>query len=88
MGVKAKPLKAFFSTLNDAVMILVTLIMCGATLPTTIRCLKENSNVEPHISKFVLPLDAMVNLDDTALYEAIAAIFIAQLNEVDLSGGK
>ncbi|XP_078353723.1 excitatory amino acid transporter 3-like [Oculina patagonica] len=74
--------------MKDAFMTAFGISSSGATLPTTIRCLKENSNVEPHISKFVLPLDAMVNLDDTALYEAIAAIFIAQLNEVDLSGGK
>lgn len=60
----------------------------AATLPTTIRCLEENNHVDPRISKFVLPLGATVNMDGAALYEAIAAIFIAQLNEVDLSGGK
>ncbi|XP_022779105.1 excitatory amino acid transporter 1-like [Stylophora pistillata] len=88
MGIRAKPLTAFFSSLNDAVMILVTLIMCAATLPTTIRCLEENNKVDPRISKFVLPLGATVNMDGAALYEAIAAIFIAQLNDYDLSGGK
>jgi len=44
--------------------------------------------VDPRISKFVLPLGATVNMDGAALYEAIAAIFIAQLNNYDLSGGK
>ena len=60
----------------------------AATLPTTIRCLEENNGVDPRISKFVLPLGATVNMDGAALYEAIAAIFIAQLNGYDLSGGK
>lgn len=60
----------------------------AATLPTTIRCLEENNKVDPRISKFVLPLGATVNMDGAALYEAIAAIFIAQLNDYDLSGGK
>ncbi|XP_074634515.1 excitatory amino acid transporter 1-like [Acropora palmata] len=166
MGAKAKPLKKFFSALNDAVMILVTLIMwyapigvcsliaqrvasmvdiggelrrlalfiatvlvglsihafiilpliffavrkanpftfmfgmkdafvtafgissSAATLPTTIRCIEENNKVDPRISKFVLPLGATVNMDGAALYEAIAAIFIAQLNNYDLPAGK
>lgn len=60
----------------------------AATLPTTIRSLEENNKVDPRISKFVLPLGATVNMDGAALYEAIAAIFIAQLNDYDLSGGK
>ena len=60
----------------------------AATLPTTIRCIEENNNVDPRISKFVLPLGATVNMDGTALFEAVAAIFIAQLNNSELSAGK
>ena len=60
----------------------------AATLPTTIRCIEENNKVDPRISKFVLPLGATVNMDGTALYEAVAAIFIAQLNNYDLPAGK
>ena len=44
--------------------------------------------MDPRISKFVLPLGATVNMDGAALYEAIAAIFIAQITGVDLSIGK
>ena len=44
--------------------------------------------MDPRVSKFVLPLGATVNMDGTALYEAVAAIFIAQLNNYDLSAGK
>ena len=63
-------------------------ISSAATLPTTIRFIEENNKVDPRISKFVLPLGATVNMDGTALYEAVAAIFIAQLNNYDLSAGK
>lgn len=63
-----------------------SLFPSAATLLTTIHCLEENNNVDPaHISKFVLPSGATVNMDGAALCEAIAAIFIAQLNNYDLS---
>lgn len=51
----------------------------SATLPVTMQCLEENAKVDPRVSKFVLPIGATINMDGTALYEAVAAIFIAQL---------
>ncbi|VDM38914.1 unnamed protein product [Toxocara canis] len=57
----------------------------AASLPATFRCLKENNHVDPRISKFVLPIGAIVNMDGTALYEAVASIFIAQLNGIELT---
>ena len=51
------------------------------------RCLEENNRVDPRISKFVLPLGATVNMDGTALYEAVACVFIAQANGINLSIG-
>uniref|UniRef100_A0A914V1G1 Amino acid transporter n=1 Tax=Plectus sambesii TaxID=2011161 RepID=A0A914V1G1_9BILA len=57
----------------------------GAALPTSFRCLEENNKVDRRISRFVLPLGATINMDGTALYEAVAVIFIAQLNGVTLS---
>uniref|UniRef100_A0AC35TYS2 Amino acid transporter n=1 Tax=Rhabditophanes sp. KR3021 TaxID=114890 RepID=A0AC35TYS2_9BILA len=59
----------------------------SATLPLTFRCLEENLNVDPRVSRFVLPVGATINMDGTALYEAVAAIFIAQMNGVNLSFG-
>lgn len=50
----------------------------SATLPETIRCVEENNKVRSTTAGFVLPLGATVNMDGTALYEAVAAIFIAQ----------
>lgn len=60
----------------------------SATLPLTFRCLEENNGIDRRVTRFVLPVGATVNMDGTALYEAVATIFIAQLNGVDLSPGQ
>lgn len=57
----------------------------SATLPLTIQCVEENAGVSNRISGFVLPLGATVNMDGTALYECVAAIFIAQAYGIELS---
>lgn len=56
----------------------------SATLPITLQCL-ENMGVDTRISNFVVPIGATINMDGTALYEAVAAIFIAQVRKVSLS---
>ncbi|GAB4324812.1 MAG: dicarboxylate/amino acid:cation symporter [Candidatus Zixiibacteriota bacterium] len=56
----------------------------SATLPETIRCAEENNKIRPTTAGFVLPLGATINMDGTALYEAVAAIFIAQSYGVEL----
>lgn len=52
------------------------------------KCLLENCGVDRQIARFVLPVGATINMDGTALYEAVAAIFIAQVNEYDLDFGQ
>ncbi|RME05096.1 MAG: dicarboxylate/amino acid:cation symporter [Deltaproteobacteria bacterium] len=56
----------------------------SATLPVTIECVEERNGVSNRTASFVLPLGATVNMDGTALYEAVAAIFIAQAFGVHL----
>lgn len=56
----------------------------SATLPVTIECIEKNANVSNKVSSFVLPLGATVNMNGTALYEGMAAIFIAQTFGVSL----
>lgn len=56
-----------------------------ATLPVTMRCATQHLKVKPEIAGFVVPLGATVNMDGTALYEAAAALFIANLVGVDLN---
>ncbi len=57
----------------------------SATLPLTMDCVEKNAKVSNRTSSFVLPLGATVNMDGTALYECVAAIFIAQAYGLDLS---
>ena len=52
------------------------------------RCLEVHNNVDVRISRFVLPLGATVNMDGTALYETVAAVFIAQANGITLNVGE
>jgi Na+/H+-dicarboxylate symporter len=56
----------------------------SATLPLTIEAVENNSGVSNKISSFVLPLGATVNMDGTALYECVAAMFIAQAYGIEL----
>ncbi len=57
----------------------------SATLPVTLRCVTQQLRVKPEIAGFVVPLGATINMDGTALYEAAAALFIANLIGVELS---
>ncbi|WKX99009.1 hypothetical protein Q1695_014124 [Nippostrongylus brasiliensis] len=57
----------------------------GAALPMSMQCMEDNCHVDRRITRFVLPLGSTINMDGNALYEAVAVIFIAQLNNVDLS---
>lgn len=57
----------------------------AATLPVTLRCAEQHLHVKRDVAGFVIPLGATMNMDGTALYEAIAALFIANLVGVELS---
>ncbi|KAH9523429.1 Excitatory amino acid transporter 1, partial [Bulinus truncatus] len=57
----------------------------SATLPVTMRNLEENCGIDPRVTSFVAPVGATINMDGTALYEAVAVIFIGQVRGVTLS---
>jgi len=57
----------------------------SATLPVSLRCAEQHLHVKPEIAGFVIPLGATVNMDGTALYEATAALFVANLAGIDLT---
>ncbi|KAI6195591.1 Excitatory amino acid transporter [Aphelenchoides besseyi] len=78
----------FMRGLTQAAMTALGTASSAASLPVTFRCLEENNHVEPKFTKFVLPIGSVVNMDGTALYEAVASVFIAQLNGVNLSAGQ
>jgi proton glutamate symport protein len=81
---KANPLK-HFRNMSTPLLTAFSTSSSGATLPLTIQAVEENSGVSNKISSFTLPLGATVNMDGTALYECVAAIFIAQVYGVDLT---
>lgn len=58
----------------------------SATMPITIGCL-DKMGIDPRVTRFVIPVGATINMDGTALYEAVAALFIAQLRGIELSFG-
>ncbi len=60
----------------------------SATLPLTIDCVENRAKISPRVSSFVLPLGATINMDGTALYESVAAVFIAQVYGIDLTIGQ
>uniref|UniRef100_A0A1A8JCX9 Amino acid transporter n=2 Tax=Nothobranchius kuhntae TaxID=321403 RepID=A0A1A8JCX9_NOTKU len=74
--------------LLQAMVIALATSSSSATLPITMKCLLENCHVDRQIARFVLPVGATINMDGTALYEAVAAIFIAQVNNYELDFGQ
>jgi len=60
----------------------------SATLPVTINSLEQGNKVDHRVSRFILPIGATINMDGTALYEAVAAIFIAQMVGMNPSIGQ
>uniref|UniRef100_A0A3B3C5Q9 Amino acid transporter n=1 Tax=Oryzias melastigma TaxID=30732 RepID=A0A3B3C5Q9_ORYME len=57
----------------------------SATLPLMMKCVEEKNGVSKQISRFILPIGATVNMDGAACFQCVAAVFIAQLNEIPLN---
>ncbi|KAK7812974.1 hypothetical protein U0070_012892 [Myodes glareolus] len=74
--------------MSQALLTALMISSSSATLPVTFRCAEEKNKVDKRITRFVLPVGATINMDGTALYEAVAAVFIAQMNGFDLSVGQ
>ncbi|TRZ04419.1 hypothetical protein DNTS_013288 [Danionella cerebrum] len=85
--VRKNPFKFFMGVFQAWVTALGTASSAG-TLPVTFRCLEENLGIDKRVTRFVLPVGATINMDGTALYEAVAAIFIAQMNGIELDPGQ
>ena len=81
------PLKTFYKGIAPAQLLAFSTSSSGATLPVTMECCEEELGVSEEVSSFVLPLGATINMDGTALYQAVAAVFIAQTIGMDLGIG-
>jgi Na+/H+-dicarboxylate symporter len=78
------PLK-FFRGAREALMTAFATSSSSATMPLTLLCTEQHLHVSPSITGFVVPLGAHLNMDGTALYEASAALFVANLAGIDLN---
>lgn len=78
------PFFKFLKAIRPAMLLAFSTSSSSATLPVTKECVEDNANVSPQVASFVLPLGATVNMDGTALYQGVAAIFIAQIYGMDL----
>jgi Na+/H+-dicarboxylate symporter len=73
---------------REAIMTAFATSSSSATIPITLRAVEKNLKVKSDIAGFIIPLGATMNMDGTALYEASAALFIANLSGIDLSVGQ
>jgi Na+/H+-dicarboxylate symporter len=78
----------YFAKVREAILVAFSTASSSATLPVSLRVAQEKGGVDRKIAGFVLPLGATVNMDGTALYEAVAAMFIASVYGVDMDLGK
>lgn len=83
-GVKPK---VFLQEISPAQLLAFSTSSSAATLPVTMERVHEHLGVEEEVSSFVLPIGATINMDGTSLYQAVAAVFIAQAFGMDLSFG-
>lgn len=78
-------LRDFFKAMQPAILLGFSTSSSSATLPVTMERAENNLGVDEEVSSFVLPIGATINMDGTSLYQAVAAVFIAQALGLDLS---
>nr|WP_298379500.1 dicarboxylate/amino acid:cation symporter [uncultured Halomonas sp.] len=81
---RLNPLR-YLSGILDALVVAYSSASSSGTLPVSLRCAQKNLGVSEGVSGFVLPVGATINMDGTAIYQGVVALFIAQLVGVDLS---
>ena len=81
---KVSPIR-HFQAVSPALLTAFSTASSSATLPLTMECVEKNAGVSNKTTSFVLPMGATVNMDGTALYECVAAMFIAQAYGIELS---
>ena len=79
--------QVFLKAIAPAQLLAFSTSSSAATLPVTLECVQNNLEVPEEVASFVLPIGATINMDGTSLYQAVAAVFIAQAFGMDLSIG-
>ena len=82
------PIAHFFKSMAPAQLLAFSTSSSAATLPVTMERCEDELGVSEEVSSFVLPLGATINMDGTSLYQAVAAVFIAQVYGMDLAIGE
>jgi len=77
----------FLNGISPAQLLAISTSSSAATLPLTMERVEEHIGVDPKVASFVLPIGATINMDGTSLYQAVAAVFIAQAFGMDLNLG-
>ena len=78
----------YFTKVKEALLIAFSTSSSSATLPVSMEVAETKAGIKKKVAGFVLPLGATINMDGTALYEAIAAMFVASFYGIDLSIGE
>lgn len=81
-------IRRFFRGIRPAQLIAFTTSSSSATLPATMECAQDNLGVPREIASLTLPLGATINMDGTALYQGVSALFVAQIYGMDLAIGQ
>ena len=81
-------LVALWQGAREAIVTAFATSSSSATIPVTLSAVEKNLKVKPDIARFVIPIGATMNMDGTALYEASAALFVANLSGIDLEIGQ
>ena len=81
-------IRRFYQAIAPAQLLAFSSSSSSATLPVTMECVDERLGAGEDVTSFVIPLGATINMDGTALYQGVAALFIAQLYGIDLGFGE
>ena len=79
---------SFLKNIREVQLLAFSTSSSAATMPFSIQAAEEKLNIRPEISRFIIPLGATINMDGTALYQGVAALFLCQVFGIDLSMGE
>lgn len=82
--VARQPPLAFIGSVRDVLLLAFSTSSSAAVMPLSIKTAEENLKIRPSVAQFVIPLGATINMNGTALYQGVAAIFLAQVFGIDI----
>lgn len=78
-------LKKFFIDAKDALLLAFSVASSAAVMPLTLKTAEEKMNINPAVSRFIIPIGVSLNMDGTAVFQAIATLFLAQVYGLELN---